>query len=51
MYDYETGEIGLIYWIEVWGGLDSVTTTYIVGNDDGNEDLTYIYEMFTKDIA
>ena len=52
MYDYETGEIGLIYWIEVWGGLDSVTTTYIVGNDDGDYDyLTYIYEMFTKDIA
>ena len=52
MYDYETGEIGLIYWIEVWGGMDSVTTTYIVGNDDGDYDyLTYIYEMFTKDIA
>ena len=52
MYDYETGEIGLIYWIEAWGGMDSVTTTYIVGNDNGDyEYLEYIYEMFTKDIA
>lgn len=47
-YDSELG-LGVNLSSSEWGGLDEVSTSYILGDESGDEDLTeYTYDYFTK---